>query len=144
MCLKGFMFSGKRIKSSIKINLKKFRKKCIFRREASEREEDEIIDFQSRDHRFDLNCNLESCELHLQRNAYFDFCELFFTKPIQRDYFYRDCTNKSKPDDQSNLNESNENNENNESNDKEACKNCSSLPNQLTDQNCKCLINKVF
>lgn len=132
------MFSSKKLKDSIKINLKKFRKKGIFRRAAAEPENDEIIDFKTRDHRYDLNCTLESCELHLQRNAYMNFCEFFFTKPIQRDYFYRDCTNK-KPDDQSNLNESDECSRN------EACNSCSPLPNQLTDQRCKCLtINKSF
>lgn len=139
MCLKGFMFSSKKIKDSIKVNLKKFRKKGIFRRAATEPEEDEIIDFKSCDHRYDLNCTRETCELHLQRNAYMNWICEFFTKPIPRDYFYRDCTNKPRPDDQSNLNESDEC-----SHRKEACNSCSPLPNQLTDQRCKCLENKSF
>lgn len=126
MCLKGFLFNRSKIKKSIKINFKKLTNKDIFRTDKGCLNK---VDTESRqlkcDHRYDLNCDLPNCDLHSpqQYNAYKNFCELFFTKPLDiRDFFYKDSLHNDDPN-------------NNESDHKQTnCSTCSELPNKLCDQ----------
>ena len=105
-CFKNFLFGNycgnKNLKKSIKFNLKRIRNGELFRKDKETFNKQAI---ECTDHKYDLNCNLDNCNLHLgQKNAYYNFCEFFFTKPFDRDYFNKDhkdrCFRKSKLDNQ--------------------------------------------
>lgn len=96
MCLKGILFDRKRLKNSIKFNLRKLRNKEILARKDKDCN-DQMINEIKCDHKYDLNCENRSCDLHdpSSYNAYRNFCEIFFTKPLEiSDFFYKDCRTK--------------------------------------------------
>lgn len=127
MCLKGFLFNKRNFKKSIKIKLKKFKNKEIFRRECGEEKlansrSSQIS--QRADHKYDLNCSKENCAFHpsANKNAYSNFIELFFTKPIElKDFFHEeDCPLDKRIESTTNANEN--------TNCLQKCKACSLLP----------------
>lgn len=124
MCFKNFLFTNKNLKKSIKIRLKKLKNNEIFRKETNQLET-----IQSTDHKYDLNCNLENCDLHLQKNAYLNFCEFFFTKPIQIDYFYKDSVYQTNSDQQEQKEQKEQNNLIETNHMSSSC-NCNLLPNR--------------